>query len=176
VAQLDRDRVRREQLDQRRELVETVVVRAEGRRELEQERRELARGSERLDRLEHGAGQLLLQPPVELHAPARPGRRLLAQLLRERIERRGVARQQPVQLDVEREAARRDLPPARDLGRGGNGVEGGVDLDGVEALRVVRQPVASRQSRRVPLLDEPGVRPARRADMDRSAHSRRVPG
>ena len=116
-----------------------------------------------------------LEPRVEPHAAARAGRRALAQGRRERVERRRVARQQPVQLDVEDEAGRRLLGPARDLPLARHGVERRVDLDRVEALRVPGEAVARRQAGRIPLRDEAGVGPARGPDAD-CCHGPSVPG
>src|SRR5262249_22699793 len=48
-------------------------------------------------------------------------------------------------------------------------VEAGVELDGVEALRIEVEPILRRQPLRVPVLDEAGIRPARRTDDDRHA-------
>src|SRR5215211_9376643 len=75
-----------------------------------------------------------------------------------------------MELHVERESGRRDARPALDGPPLGDRVEARVDLDRLEALRVPRQAVAGRQILRIPLLDEPGVGPARGADADAAWH------
>src|SRR3954447_3701881 len=79
-------------------------------------------------------------------------------------------REQAVQLDVEREVVGCLLDPALDRPLGGDGVEGRVDLDPLEMLRVPGQPLARGEVVGIPVLDESGVRPARRPDDDASAH------
>jgi hypothetical protein len=166
VAQLDRDRVRAQALEQRGERVQPLVAGPEGGRELEQERGQLAGLGERLDRLEDRVAERVAQALVQLHPAAAGGLRPRAQVLRERVEWRRVAREHPVELHVERELLGRDLRPPGDRRARRDRVERRVDLDGVEALRVPRQAVAGRQVLRVPLLDEARVRPARRAHHD----------
>src|SRR5436305_11242723 len=81
-----------------------------------------------------------------------------------------MARQEAVQLDVEREPPGRDLGPARDRLLGRDRVEARVELDVLEALRVPGEPVARGEPARIPVLYEAGVRPAGGADEDPAGH------
>src|SRR5207244_11160980 len=87
-----------------------------------------------------------------------------------RVERRGVAREQAVQLYVEDEAGRGRPDPARDRARLRDRVEARVELDQLEALGVPGKAIASRHAGRVPLLHEAGVRPAGGSDEDAPGH------
>jgi hypothetical protein len=167
--------MRRQRADQAGQLVEVVVARAEGRAELEEEAAELAVLGQRRDGVERRVGQAALQVLVEQHPAAPVGARAPAQLLGQRVLAGRVARQQAVELDVEAELLRRDRRPALDGPPARHGVEGRVDLDGVEVPGVVRQPVARRQPGRVPLLDEAGVGPARRPHTDARLHASVLP-
>ena len=146
-------------VDQRLELLEAVLVRGERGRELEQQRAELA-GLRSAAPARRASRAAMLAPPCRTSSDDAAAAGPVADVLAQRRAAAtpacaAVARQQAVQLDVEREAVPGvSLRPARDLARGRDGVERGVDLDRVEALRVVRQPVARRQARRVPLRDE----------------------
>jgi len=124
---------------------------------------------------EDGVGERGLEPVVEAHAAARRCPHADAEGGRERVSGRGVAREQAVELDVEREAGGRLVDPAAHLADRGNGVERRVDLDPVEVTGVPGQPIACREPGWVPLLDEAGVGSARGADHD-SSHARVLPG
>src|SRR3954469_14448127 len=171
VAELDRNRMGRQALDELVELGELVLARLEGGRELEEEGRELARLVERCHRLERRVGQRRLDLRRELYPPASAGFGVVAQVLGQRVELARVAREQAVQLDVEGEVVGCLVDPALDRASGGNGVERRVDLDPVEMLGVPLQSLARREIVRIPVLYEPGVRPARRADDDAAAHA-----
>jgi hypothetical protein len=74
-------------------------------------------------------------------------------------------------LDVEDEVVRRPLDPLLSDGGRGEGVERRVDLDGVEACRVVAKAFLRRgDALRVPGLDEALVGPAARAESDGGGH------
>ncbi len=171
VAQLDRDAVRGERLDEPVELAELVLVGPEGGRELDQEGAELA-GLESAARPRRAAAR-----PAPARAPGvsrtRP-RSLVSTSSRmsggSESSCGGVARERAVGLDVEAEAVGRDLDPAARPCALGDRVEARVELDPLEALRVPAQAVAGGHPVRVPLLDEAGVRPARGADEDATCH------
>ena len=86
VAQLDRDRDRRQALDDRLELGEVVVAGRERGRELEHEARQPAGGVERLEDPQGALDQRLLQLVGE-HDPA-----ALGDLARRRAGRAGASR------------------------------------------------------------------------------------
>src|SRR5205085_5283076 len=67
----------------------------------------------------------------------------------------------------DQEARRRPVPPPLERGVGGKPVEGVVDLNGREPLRVERQPPALRQVARVEAGLPGVVLPAARADPER---------
>ena len=166
MAQLDREPVGLQRLDQVVQLVQPRLAGREGGRELKQKGAELPGLDQRLE-LEQGAlHHRALEVGLEQHPAALVGARVLAQVLGQRVQLRRVAREQPVQLDVEGEAVGGHLGPAPDGVRGGDRVEGRVDLDGLELRRVPGQPLAGGHALRVPLFDEPGVRPARGSDQD----------
>src|ERR671922_1275003 len=73
-------------------------------------------------------------------------------------------------LHVEHEVVGRLIHPLVDRRAIGHRVEARVELDGLESLRVPGQAVARGQLRRIPLLHEARVGPARRSNEDSSAH------
>ena len=88
---------------------------------------------------------------------------------------RVVPRHRGVRLHVERELGRRALRPATRDGRIGEVVVGRVDLDRVEALRVVAETrLRRRHSARVPGLQQALVGEAARPEADRGGHGRSV--
>src|SRR5207249_809848 len=97
----------------------------EGRRQLPQERPELRRLEQRLDPLEQER-QMLVR-------------------LEQALDVRDVA----ADLHREDEVRRALRHPARDGSRAGQAVEGVVQLDGVEVLRVVAEPAGGRTALRI---------------------------
>ena len=91
------------------------------------------------------------------------------EIRRQLLELGGMVGEETVELDVEAEPLRRSLRPALHRRDRGDRIEARVQLDGIEAFSVEVQPVLGRQSLRIPVLDEAGVRPARGADDDRHA-------
>ena len=83
-------------------------------------------------------------------------------------------RHQAERLDVHDEAVRRPLGPAAHHLLGRDAVVRRVDLDGREALGVVREALPRRRARRVPVLRERVVGPRARADPDRRRHRRSI--
>ena len=75
-------------------------------------------------------------------------------------------RQVAARLHGEHEVGRRLRDPVRDRVAGGKPVEGVVDLDGAEVLRVVLEPPPRGQSFGIERLAPVGVVPARAADQD----------
>ncbi len=86
--------------------------------------------------------QRLLELLGEDHAAALVRPDVVAEVGRQRVDRRGVPRQRAVGLDVEDEVIGRGPHPAVDHVAVGDRVEARVELHGLEALGVVRQPVA----------------------------------
>jgi hypothetical protein len=124
---------------------EALIVALEGRRQLPQQRAELARLRERLD-------------PIEQKLQVAAG---LAQPFD--------VRQVAADLDCEREVRRRPVGPALGGFASRQPVERRIELDGVEAARVELEPAPCRETRRVELASAPGpVIPARAADPDLS--------
>src|SRR3954453_9281947 len=82
-----------------------------------------------------------------------------------------MARQQPVEFDIEGEGVRGDLRPAADGVLLRQGIERRVDLDELEALRIPGQAVPRGEVRRVPLLDEAGIGPAGGSSPDGPWHA-----
>ena len=102
-------------------------------------------------------------------------RRLLLQVLVERVALRRVVRQQRVRLDVERELRRRALDPQHRVLLARREVVGGVDLDQRELRRVEPQPRLGALGVgrvEVPVLDQRRVGPRGGADQDPSGHLR----
>ena len=138
---------------------------------------ELARLAQRLERVEElaeDAGARLARRPVD--AAACIDRQALAQVGRHLLELHRMPRHQPERLDVHHEPVRRALGPAAHHLLGRHAVVRRVDLDGREALGVVREPLLRRRARRVPVLRERVVRPRARSDADRRRHRRRAYG
>src|SRR5437868_15221733 len=75
-------------------------------------------------------------------------------------------RHQPERLHVHDEPGRRPLRPALDGRLDRQAVVRRVDLDGVEVLRVPREPLARRQLRRIEVLREGVVGPGAGPDAD----------
>src|ERR671922_213338 len=73
-------------------------------------------------------------------------------------------------LHVEHEVVGRLIHPLVDRRAIGHRVEARVELDGLESLRVPGQAVARRELRRIPLLHEARIGPARGSNEDSSAH------
>src|SRR6266404_6955748 len=82
-----------------------------------------------------------------------------------------VKRKQLVQLYVERELVWCRCAPALRHSRFGHGIKRRVHLDQFEMLRVPAEPLASPHLLWIPTLDKTGVRPARGADKNFSAHT-----
>jgi len=139
------DRVAKVGRELRERAGKALIVALEGRRQLPQERTELATLRKRLDPIEQ-----------ELEVPAG-----LAQPLD--------VRQIPADFDREREVRRRLVSPALDRFASRQPVERRIELDGIEVARVELEPAPCRESRRVELAAAPGlVIPARAADPDLS--------
>ena len=171
VPQLDGHAVRSQRAEHEVELCEVVTARLERRRQLQEERRELARLLERLHRLQEDPDQRPLQVIGEDDATAWRDLDLVTQLAGQRVRRRRVVPEQAVELHVEAEPVGRDLRPAgRALGRG-QGVEARVELDRLELLGVPRQALVRGKAPRVPLLDEAGIGPARGSDDEAAGHA-----
>jgi hypothetical protein len=168
VAELDRHRMRGQPFDDRVEIGQLVLAGRESGRELEQEGTQFARLVERLAGVLHLPDHLLLELGREPHTSARPDLHVVAKLGRELLELRRVPRQEAVELHVEDEVVGRDPRPAADGVALGDGVEARVHLHRAECLRVVGQAVLRGQPRRIPLLHEARVGPARCADEDLS--------
>ena len=162
-----------------REVVERAILEDDVRRELEEDAAELAGRAQRLERLQEAAEDLaaeLARGPLD--AAAVVGRRVVAQIRRERLQLDRMARHEAERLDVHDEVVRRPLRPAADHFLGREAVVSGVDLDGVEVLRVVGEPLTGGRPARVPVLRERLVGPRARADPDlrhASQHTRRGP-
>ena len=107
-------------------------------------------------------------------AAALVDRHLVAQLGRQPLERHRVAGHHPEGLDVDDEAGGRAVGPALHRLLGRDAVEGRVDLDRREALRVVGEPLAGGQAARVPVLDERLVGEGAGADAHRRRHPRSI--
>ena len=103
---------------------------------------------------------------------ASSGAERLAEVAERRLEPGlAVARHLAARLDVEDEVLRRPLGPAGRRLRRRQVVERRVDLDHVEALRVVAQAgLGARHAAGVPVLHEPVVGPAAGADADSGRH------
>src|SRR5437870_13892485 len=76
-----------------------------------------------------------------------------------------------MQLYVEGEITRRRCAPPLHHSRFRHGIKRRVHLDQFEMLRVPTEPLACRHLFRIPTLDKTGVRPARSADTNLSAHT-----
>ena len=152
----------------------------EPRRELEQDRAQLARGPQRLERGQEPVPGRLRHRRVhvlQVH-PVLPGRtRRLAQVGRERPDRRRVLGEQAERLDVEGEAGRRAVGPGPSGLLGGQRVVGGVHLHQRELPGVVAQPLLRvvRLGRVPARLDQRPVRPRRGTHPDLS-HAPDLPG
>ncbi len=132
-------------------------------------------GPERLERLEEPAedlGAKLTRGPVD--AAAIVLRRLVAQVRRQLLDLHRMPRHDAERLDVHDEPVGRALGPALDHLLDRQPVVGRVDLDRVEVLRVVAEPLAGRHALRVPVLRERLVGPRAGADPDRSGHAARI--
>ena len=113
---------------------------------------------------EHLAAKLARRP---VDAAALVDRHRVAQILRQHLDLHRMARHQAERLDVHREAVGRAVGPALHHRLAGQAVVRRVDLDRVEELRVVREPLLRRQLRRIEVLREGLVGPGARADADR---------
>ncbi len=80
-------------------------------------------------------------------------------------------RKQLVQLYIEHELTRRRSTPALGKSRFRHGIKRGVHFDQIEVLCVPTEAFASRHLLRIPMLDKPGIRPARRAYKNFSGHA-----
>ena len=80
-------------------------------------------------------------------------------------------RKQLVQLYIEREIVRRRRAPAFDHSQFRHGIKRRVHLDQLEMLRVPTEPLARRHLLRIPTFDKTGIRPARCAHKNFSAHT-----
>ena len=131
----------------------------------------------RLGRL-HEPRVVLEQDPAELPGELERLERR-AELGERRVVRLGrlVAGHRGVRLHVEHELGRRALRPAAGDRRIGEVVVGRVDLDRVEALRVVAEPsLRRRDAPRIPGLDEPLVGEAARPEANGRGHGGSVGG
>ena len=164
VPELDEHLVATELLARPLQIVQRAVLEHDVRGELEQDPAELAGGAQRLERLEKATEDLAAKLPRRpLDAALVVRRRVVAQVGRERFELDGMARHQAERLHVHHESVRRPRCPALHHLLRRQAVVGRIDLDRVEVLCVVRQPLAGRQSLRIPVLRErlvgPGARP-----------------
>ena len=152
-------------------------------RVLEQERAELARAAQRLERGQEPLPGLVghLRVDVLEVDPLLAGLgRGLAQVGGQCLDRRRVLGEQPERLDVEGEPGRGAFGPGFGGLLGGQRVVGGVHLDQRELARVVPEPFLRRvRLRRVPAcLDQRPVGPRRRAhaNMSHISRLRSIPG
>src|SRR5712691_6176814 len=79
-------------------------------------------------------------------------------------------RKQLMQFHIERERVGCNGAPAFYHSRIGHGIEGRIDLDHFEMLRIPPEPLGWAHFLRIPTLDESGVRPTRRSDKNFSSH------
>jgi hypothetical protein len=176
VAELHADPPRRGPL---RAGEDVVLVRARDRepgRELEQDRAELARLAQRLERREEpvpGLAGHLRVDVLEVDAVLARLARGLPQVGGQHPHRGGVLGEQAEGLDVEGEPVRGPCRPRLGCPLGGQRVVGGVHLDQRELAGVVLQPVLRiAGARRVPAgINQRLVGPSRRAHPDLS-HNR----
>ena len=172
VPELDEHLVPAELLARPREVVEGGLLRDDVGRELEEEPAQLAGRAQRLERLEEAAEDLGAKLSRRAVDPAALVlRRLVAQVGRELLDLHRVPGHDAERLHVHHEPVRRALGPALDHLLGGQAVVGRVDLDHVEVLRVVAQPLAGRHAFRVPVLGKRLVSPRARPDADRGGHT-----
>ena len=133
--------------------------------------------AQRLERLEEPAEDLAAQLARRaVDATALVDRHRVAEVLRQHLDLHRVARHQPERLHVHREAVRRAVGPALHHRLARQPVVRRVDLDRVEVLRVVREPLLRRELRRIEVLREGLVGPGARADADRGQASSIGPG
>ena len=113
-------------------------------------------------------------PRRMLHPPRAADVDVVAEIGRQLLEANRVAGHQPERLDMEHEPRRSALRPARGDLCGRQGVIRRVDLDRVESLRVVAQPLLTRaDATRIPEGGERLVSERARADADRRGHDYR---
>ncbi len=173
VAELHADLAGRRPLGAAEDVLLAGAADREPGRELQQDRAEPARLPQRLQRRQEPLPRLVHRLRVDVlevdPVLARLARRL-AQVDWQRLDRRGVLREQAERLDVEREPVRRPLRPRRRGLLGGQRVVGGVHLNQRELPRVVPQPLLRRRRGvRVPAgLDQRLVGPPGRANPDLS--------
>ena len=167
VPELDEHLVVAELLARPPDVVERALLPDDVRGELEQDPAQLSLRPERAEcrqeALEHLAAELAGRP---VDAAFLVGRRLVAQVGRQRLELHRMARHQAEGLDVHHEPIGRPLGPALHHRIHGQAVVRRVDLDGVEVLRVVREPFGGRCFGRIEVLREGVVRPRARPDPD----------
>jgi len=111
------------------------------------------------------------QMRCRFHIPSRIRFCAALQIRRQQLCRCGVKRKQLVQLYIERELIRSCCAPPFHHSRFRHGIKRRIYLDQIEVLCVPTEAFASRHLLRIPTLDKPGIRPARRADQNFSAHT-----
>jgi putative transcriptional regulator len=150
------------------QILPRLRLRHDVRRELDQDSAELAGLVRRLERLAEEANELAAHLPRHaLDAVAGVGLEPVAEALGYLLQLDRVAGHRRERLEVEDEAVRRPGGPFLDVLAGRQPVEGRVDLDGVEVLRVVGQLVAAgAQPARVEVLLERLVGERAGADAD----------
>ena len=169
VPELDEHLVVAELLVRPLQIVERAILVHDIRGKLKEDPAQLAGRPEWLERCEEAAEDLsakLAGGPVD--ATLLVGRHLVAEVRRQRLQLHRVSRHQSERLHVHDKVVRRPLGPALDHRLVWKPVVGGVDLDRVEVLRVVAEPVACLQPGRIPVLRECLVGPRTRADPDLS--------
>src|SRR5262245_61191720 len=176
MAELDQHLVAAQLLLRPLEVLERVWAEDDVRRKLEEDPAELAGRTERFERFAEASEDLRAKLP---RGPLEPSpvvhRRSLAQVRRQLLELHGMARHRPEGLDVHDEAVRRPLRPPGDHLLDRQPVIGRVDLDGVEVLGVVRQPVARLRPGRIEVLREGFVGPGARSDANLGHRHRSLP-
>src|SRR5258707_1055160 len=78
-------------------------------------------------------------------------------------------RKELMQLNVEGEIIRRSGGPTLHRSRVGNRIEGRINLDHREMLRIPGEPFVCRHFFRIPTLEKSGISPARSADQNLTA-------
>src|SRR5581483_3809952 len=148
------------------------VTKLDERHERVEQRRDRGELLERLARLDE-AGRVLQEDAAKLPRPLEWGERVAKLGERPLPVAPAVPGHLRARLRVEDEALGGALGPLRGRLRRGQVVEGRVDLDRVEALRVVGEPLRRRgNAPRVPALDQALVRPGARSDPDHAIENR----
>ena len=170
VAQLDRELARGDRLDERaRAPASPLRLGAKAGVSWSSSPPSLPAFLERLDGVQDLAREGGLEVGGQLHPPAGGGPYAVAQVGRQRVEAGGVAGEQAVELDVEGEVSgvtgtsvRPSRAPApHRSSSSARRTRSAAAYQGSRSLR--------RHARRIPVLDEAGIGPARGADEDAAA-------